>query len=82
MERIVRQVKMLKIYAPVYYDHAYVSRSLGEEVYYIGKFISEEDTQTRFELAKKERDIDEGRRWAALVGQVKTDTWWENVEIL
>lgn len=78
MERIVKQVKMLKIYARASADH----RDPWEKIYYIGKFISEEDTQTRLELAKKKRDIEKEDCWGVYLGNVKTDTWWENVEIL
>lgn len=85
MERIVKQVKMLKIYVPSYYvdgGQGFRGSWTKEEIYYMGHFISEEDAQTRFELAKKQWDIEKERRWTGFLHKVKMDTWWENVEIL
>lgn len=85
MERIVKQVKMLKIYVPRYcvdLGQGFGGAWVEEEVYYRGKFISEEDTQARFEQAKKEWDIEKRCRWGAFLKEVKINTWWEDVEIL
>lgn len=85
MERIVKQVKMLKIYVPEYYvagGQGFCGTWGKEKVYYKGNFISDEDTQTRFEQAKKEWDIEKNLRWGALLEKVVVNTWWENVEIL
>lgn len=85
MTRIVKQMKMAKIYVPACYvdgGQGFRGNWTKETIFYTGAYTSETDMQEKFIKAKEEWDKKKKESWDTYYTEVKLVDWWENVEIL
>ena len=85
MERIVKQIRKIKIEVPGYYvdDGQGFGGSMAKGiVYYDGLYTNTQDIEQKINDAKASWAIEQKRRWGAEREKVIIEDWWENIEII
>jgi hypothetical protein len=86
MERIVRQVRKIKIYIPSYYvdgGMGFQGSTVKETVFYEGDYTTKEEIDKKIQKAQTEWDIEYPKRWCPYwYKEVQVHQWWETVEII
>ena len=84
MERIVKQIRKIKIHVPKYYiDGGMGFRGEWAEgiTYYEGDYTNKTEMDKKIEEAKAHWDTVKNKRWGSME-KVLVSEWWENVEII
>jgi hypothetical protein len=85
MERIVKQIRKIKIYVPKYYiDGGMGFRGSWANgiTYYEGDYTNKTEMDKKIEEAKAHWEIEKHNRWGASMEKVIVNEWWEIVEII